>query len=192
VFPSRYRNAPARLADLDRLAGSARAATSRSRLLAELTLDPPERTGDLAGPPHLDDDYLVLSTIHSAKGGEWRVVHLIHAADGNIPSEMALGDKEGLAEERRLAYVAVTRARDELHVTFPLRFHVHRHGLDDRHHLAQLSRFLEPHRALLDERSSPVAACDETDLELATVTVADEVDALLHGLWAAPNDGRPS
>jgi DNA helicase-2/ATP-dependent DNA helicase PcrA len=186
VFPARYRNAAARLADLDRLAASARGATSRSRLLADLTLDPPERTGDLAGRPHLDDDYLVLSTIHSAKGGEWRVVHLIHAADGNIPSEMALGDAEGLAEERRLAYVAVTRAREELHVTFPLRFHVHRHGLDDRHHLAQLSRFLEPHRALFDEHSSPVTTCDETDLELAAVTVADEVDALLHGLWARP------
>ena len=192
VFPSRYRNAAARLADLDRLAGSARAATSRSRFLAELTLDPPERTGDLAGPPHLDDDYLVLSTIHSAKGGEWRVVHLIHAADGNIPSEMALGDKDGLAEERRLAYVAVTRAREELHVTFPLRFHVHRHGLDDRHHLAQLSRFLEPHRALFDESSSPVPVCDQTDIELAGVTVADEVDALLHGLWATPGDRRPA
>ncbi len=84
--------------------------TSR-RLLTELILDPPARTGDLAGEPALDDDYLILSTIHSAKGGEWRSVHVIHAADGNIPSDMALRDRDGLDEERRLLYVALTRAR---------------------------------------------------------------------------------
>jgi len=184
TFPGRYADAPARLADLVQLARSAPAGISRSRFLTELTLDPPERTGDRAGPPHLDDDYLVLSTIHSAKGCEWRAVHLIGAADGNLPSDMALGDRDGLAEERRLTYVALTRARDHLTVTFPLRFHVHRHGRDDRHHLAQLSRFLQPQRHLFDEiadhhEDGPTGAT----LPRAEVPAAAQVDALLQDLW---------
>ena len=89
------------------------------RFLAELTLDPPSSTGDLAGPPLLDEDWLVLSTIHSAKGLEWDVVHVIHAADGMIPSDMATGDDDEIEEERRLLYVALTRARDALHVYRP-------------------------------------------------------------------------
>jgi DNA helicase-2/ATP-dependent DNA helicase PcrA len=183
VFPRQYPNPAARLADLDQLAAAARGHTDRSRFLAELTLDPPGRTGEWAGRPHLDDDWLTLSTIHSAKGREWRTVHLIHAADGNIPSDMALSDRDGLAEELRLLYVAVTRAREELTITFPLRYHVNRLGLDDRHHLAQLSRFLEPVRDHLDQVApSPQ---DELEHELAGVRVdlADEVDLALHGLW---------
>ena len=100
------------------------------------------RPADLAGPPHLDEDYLVLSTIHSAKGGEWDVVHVIHAADGMIPSDMATGDADEIEEERRLLYVALTRARDALHVYFPLRYHRSNRGLEDRHWYAQLTRFL--------------------------------------------------
>ncbi len=95
----------------------------RAGFLAELTLDPPPPPSDLAGPPHLDDDWLILSTIHSAKGGEWKVVHLIHAADGNIPSDMATGEPEGLEEERRLLYVAMTPRPDALYVTYPLRYY---------------------------------------------------------------------
>src|SRR5439155_557086 len=84
---------------------------SRGRFLAELTLDPPASTADLAGAPLLDEDYLILSTIHSAKGLEWDVVHVIHASDGNIPSDLATGDDEELEEERRLLYVALTSTR---------------------------------------------------------------------------------
>ncbi len=187
VFPGRYDDAAARLADIDQLAATAAGYSSRSRFLTELTLDPPSRTSDRAGPPHLDDDWLTLSTIHSAKGLEWRSVHLIHAADGNIPSEMALGDDDGLAEELRLAYVALTRARDELTVNFPLRFHVHRHATDDRHVFAQLSRFIEPVRPLFDE-CGPAGPPDPggdpgRDANLAAVGVADEVDVLLASLW---------
>ena len=87
TFPNRYDNSEARLADIDQLAAGARGYGSRSRFLTELTLDPPKKTGDFAGPPHLDDDWLTLSTIHSAKGCEWKAVYLLHAADGNIPSE---------------------------------------------------------------------------------------------------------
>lgn len=141
AFPFRYGNPEARLADIENLCAIAARSTSRSELIADLTLDPPASTSDFAGPPHLDDDYLILSTIHSAKGGEWDSVFLIHAADGCIPSDMAIGTEEGIEEERRLAYVAVTRARRALHVLYPLRFHHHRYRKDDAHSLALLSRF---------------------------------------------------
>ena len=185
VFPNRYENSEARLADIDQLAAGARGYNSRSRFLTELTLDPPRKTGDFAGPPHLDDDWLTLSTIHSAKGCEWKAVYLLHAADGNIPSEMALGDQRGLAEELRLLYVAVTRAKAELTVSFPLRFHVNRFANDDRHVYAQLSRFLEPVRDLFEETVSTAADDDTQVLSLGNVGVADEVDAMLTSLWSS-------
>jgi DNA helicase-2/ATP-dependent DNA helicase PcrA len=133
-----------RLRDLERLAGAAAKAPDMATWLAELTLDPPESTGDLAGLPHLDEDYLVISTIHSAKGLEWSAVHVPHVVDGFIPIDMALGTPDGLEEERRLFYVAVTRARDELYLYAPLRMHYHRRGGDDRHGFALQSRFLDP------------------------------------------------
>ncbi len=149
----RFGDGEARRADLARLAELAAAFPSLEQFLTELTLDPPASTSDLAGPPHLDDDVLTLSTIHSAKGGEWDIVHLLHAADGNIPSDMATGDPEQIEEERRLLYVAATRARDQLHVHVPLRFHHHRGRADDAHSMGQRSRFLTP---------DVVAAMDET------------------------------
>lgn len=184
VFPNRYDDAAARVADIDQLAATATAYPNRSRFLTELTLDPPSKTSDQAGPPHLDDDWLTLSTIHSAKGLEWRAVHLLHAADGNLPSEMALGDEHGLAEELRLMYVALTRAQDELSVHVPLRFHVNRHARDDRHVYAQVSRFIDPVRELFDESSAVTPADDLAVVGAAGVVgVADEVDTLLASLW---------
>ena len=182
MFPNRYDNAEARLADIDQLAAGAARYDDRSRFLTELVLDPPSKTSERAGPPHLDDDWLTLSTIHSAKGLEWRAVHLIHAADGNLPSEMALGDETGLAEELRLLYVALTRAGDELTVHFPLRYHVNRHATDDRHVFAQLSRFLEPARQLFDQHS-PVRTEPDRVTSLAAVGIRDEVDLGLAALW---------
>ena len=93
--------------------------------LAELALDPPSSSADLAGPPHLDEEHLVLSTVHSAKGLEWDHVHVIGLSDGLFPSDMALVDEDGLEEERRLFYVAVTRARRRLHLHVPSRYHHH-------------------------------------------------------------------
>ncbi|MFN8232430.1 MAG: 3'-5' exonuclease [Actinomycetota bacterium] len=90
----------------------------------------------------MDEDWLVLSTIHSAKGLEFDVVHVIHAADGMIPSDMATGDDDEIEEERRLLYVALTRARDALHVYHPLRYYRRPRGLEDPHAYAQRSRFL--------------------------------------------------
>ncbi|MGB7805744.1 MAG: ATP-dependent helicase [Actinomycetota bacterium] len=175
--------AAARTRDLDQLTLLAQGYESRGRFLSELTLDPPSSTGDLAGPPLLDEDYLVLSTIHSAKGLEWDVVHLIHAADGMIPSDMATGDDDEIEEERRLLYVALTRARDALHVTFPMRYYRRPKGLEDPHSYAQLSRFLEP---------VSVASCFEPiapEIEPAPDAVVDltgtaDVDGFLAGLWA--------
>lgn len=184
VFPRQYSNSGARLGDLDQLAVTAGGQPSRAQFLTELVLDPPERTGDFAGPPHLDDEYLTLSTIHSAKGLEWRSVTVIHAADGNIPSDMALNEPDGLDEELRLLYVALTRAKDYAHVTWPLRFHVHRFARNDRHLYAQLSRFIEPIRARFDEVAT---AGDPVDVSEPSSTVngptlSHEVDALLDGL----------
>jgi len=133
----------ARAADLDQLEQIAAAYATRASFLTELTLDPPRATSGEAGPPHLDEDYLVLSTIHSAKGQEWDVVFVLNVTDGCIPSDMAVGRREQIEEERRLLYVAVTRARQHLHLMQPLRFfrtHQHRHA--DGHVLALRSRFI--------------------------------------------------
>jgi len=140
----RYPDHPARLADLHRLADAATTRPSLHDALVELALDPPVSASDLAGPPGLDEDYLIISTIHAAKGLEWPIVHLPHLVDGAIPSDMALTTADGLDEEHRLFYVALTRARDQLHLYAPHRLHHHRHARDDRHSLGQLTRFLTP------------------------------------------------
>jgi len=181
VFDRAYDDAKARLADLGQLAALASEYGTRSRFLTEITLDPPASTSDLAGPPHLDDDYLVLSTIHSAKGGEWRSVFVIHAADGNIPSDMALSDEDGLEEERRLLYVALTRARDHLHVTVPQRFYHKRFSGSPQHSYALPSRFLDAAMGCFDEVSFGVPAHDE--LAGLVALGEDPVAGVLEDLW---------
>ena len=182
VFARRYDAAAARLRDLDQLAALAAGYEARQRFLAELTLDPPSSTGDLAGPPLLDEDWLVLSTIHSAKGLEWDVVHVIHAADGMIPSDMATGDDDEIEEERRLLYVALTRARDALHVYRPMRYY--RRPKGDPHSYSQLSRFLEPTsvRSTFTELGPQVAPRDDAVVDIGAATV--DVDTYLAGLWS--------
>ena len=138
----RYPDAETRLLDLALLSGQAGRAPTLEQFAADLVLDPPQSSSDLAGPPHLDDDYLVLSTIHSAKGLEWDAVHLIHATEGNLPSDMALTSRNGLDEERRLLYVALTRARHSLRLYAPLRYFHRPQGHDDASGLGKLSRFL--------------------------------------------------
>jgi DNA helicase-2/ATP-dependent DNA helicase PcrA len=181
----RYDQPEPRLRDLEQLEQLAGAFTSRERFVTDLTLDPPVSTSDLAGPPHLDEDYVVLSTIHSAKGGEWDVVHVIHAADGMIPSDMATGDPEQLEEERRLFYVALTRARDTLVVTFPLRYHRANRGREDRHWYAQLTRFLPDEvRTWFAASATYTDAADDVDRSPGPAAGAGAVEALLAGLWA--------
>lgn len=183
----RHRNGEARRADLDRLEAAAAAAPSLERFLTDLTLDPPSSTGDLAGPPHLDDDHLTLSTIHSAKGAEWDVVHLLHLADGCLPSDLATGRPEEVEEERRLLHVAMTRARDDLWLHVPLRYHHHRQNSRgrDAHGYAQRSRFLTPAvAALCEERVATIPSGGEALAEVPRAVAAAEVDDFLASLLA--------
>ena len=108
----------------------------------EHQLDPPEATSDLAGTPLLDEDYLILSTIHSAKGQEWTAVFVLNAVDGCIPSDLATGTGEEIEEERRLLYVAMTRARRQLYLHVPVRYYHRPRGIDDAHGYGKPSRFL--------------------------------------------------
>jgi DNA helicase-2/ATP-dependent DNA helicase PcrA len=132
-----------RWADLQQLQHIARGHASRERFVTELTLDPPEASSDESGPPHRDEDYLVLSTIHSAKGQEWNAVHILNVVDGCMPADMATGHAAEIEEERRLLYVAMTRARDRLDLWVPQRFHVtQQRVLGGRHLYALRSRFI--------------------------------------------------
>ncbi len=131
-----------RRGDVEQLARLAAGYGSRERFLTELTLDPPEATSDRPGPPLLDEDYLILSTIHSAKGQEWTSVHVLNVVDGCLPADVAQGAQE-LEEERRLLYVAMTRARDHLHLLVPQRFYVTQQAArGDRHLYASRTRFI--------------------------------------------------
>ncbi len=150
LITATYDDPAPRLEDLGALVLACADARRLSDVAADQTLEPPLSTGDFAGPPMMDEDWLVLSTVHSVKGLEFDAVHVIHAADGNFPSDMSLGSPEGLEEERRLFYVSVTRARRDLAIYVPLRYHHHK--VRDDHSWAQPSRFLsEPVRAALEE-----------------------------------------
>jgi DNA helicase-2/ATP-dependent DNA helicase PcrA len=178
-----YDHAMLRAQDLDQLEMLAAQAPSRERFLSDLALDPPQATGADAGPPLLDEDFLILSTIHSAKGQEWDAVFVLNAVDGCIPSDMATSTPAEIEEERRLLYVALTRARDRLHVLQPLRFYVHgqRH-LGDKHVYAPRTRFVPDEVLALFERVAhgPTAANDEGFMTNARIDVA----ARLRAQWS--------
>lgn len=138
-------DAQVRAADVEQLAALAGGHGSRASFLAEITLDPPEATSDRAGPPLLDEDYLILSTIHSSKGQEWKSVHVLNVVDGCIPSDMSTGSQDDIEEERRLLYVAMTRAREHLQLVVPNRFFIKQQAaLGDRHVYAARTRFITP------------------------------------------------
>jgi len=182
LLERRYDNVAARMADIEQIEAIAGGCESRSDLLAELVLDPPAYTSDVAGPPVLDEDWLVLSTIHSAKGLEFDAVYVIHAADGNIPSDMATGSPEEIEEERRLFYVACSRARNHLYVSHPLRYYVAGRPMTDTHGYSQRSRFVSddvlPH--FVQEQAFPTAAGAEEPVQrTSTTSIRDSV----RGLW---------
>jgi len=179
-----HEDAAARRADLVQLEQIAAGYPSRERFLTDLTLDPPSATSDEAGPPLLDEDYLILSTIHSAKGQEWTRVFVLNAVDGCIPSDLAVGEREEIEEERRLLYVAMTRAKDSLHLITPQRFYVHgQSARGDQHVHASRTRFITD--AMLDRfaRKSwpPPAASNGRRAPQPDIRV--DLKARMRGMW---------
>ncbi len=182
----RYDDAHIRAADLVQLEQIAAGYPSRERFLTELTLDPPDATSDQAGVPLLDEDYLILSTIHSAKGQEWDSVFVLNAVDGCIPSDMSTATTEEIEEERRLLYVAMTRAKNRLAICVPQRFYTHQQsGYGDRHVYAARTRFIpKPILPLFELCAWPVRT------HVAAITplpapVRVDIAARMRGMWQA-------
>jgi ATP-dependent DNA helicase UvrD/PcrA len=185
-FQRQYEHGHTRLGDLDQLELLSTQYPSRERFLTELTLDPPNATGDLAGRPSLDEDYLVLSTIHSAKGMEWDTVYLLNVVDGSFPSEFSTGKPELIEEERRLLYVALTRAQNELLLMAPLKFHLtNQHRLADAHVYGGRSRFLTEKVLKTLEASTfhGSRTTGETTLAQESDDAALDVSARLKEMW---------
>ena len=182
---NRYEDASARETDLTQLAQIAATYPTRERFLTELTLDPPDATSDKAGVPLLDEDYLILSTIHSAKGQEWTSVFLLNSVDGCIPSDLGTGTTPEIEEERRLLYVAMTRAKDQLHLMVPQRFFTHgQRGMGDRHVYAQRTRFI-PNSITrhFQSRYWPKSKVDGGALSRVAHAPID-VKAKMRGMWS--------
>ena len=183
LLARRYDNAEVRAGDLRQLEALSAGFPSREQFVTELALDPPAAAGDLAGDPLRDEDYLVLSTVHSAKGQEWENVFVLNVSDGNFPNEYATGKPEQLEEERRLLYVAMTRAKSGLDLISPLRYYVTQQPrLGDRHVYGAKSRFLtrEVLRAFDEVSWSNENGREETRPMGLPVDVA----AKLRAMWA--------
>ena len=183
LLETRYDDAFMRVADLDALERIAASFASRERFLSELTLDPPDATSDEAGPPLRDEDYLILSTIHSAKGQEWRSVFVLNCVDGCIPSDLATGSSEDIEEERRLLYVAMTRAKDDLTLVVPQRFYVHGQPKNgDRSVFAARTRFIPPPLLKRFDRQTWPAA-DAEPLRVASQGPRVDLAARMRTMW---------
>jgi DNA helicase-2/ATP-dependent DNA helicase PcrA len=173
-----------RLADLLQLEQIAAGYPSRERFLTELTLDPPDATSDRSGPPLRDEDYLILSTIHSAKGQEWKAVFALNVVDGCMPSDLGAGTTAELEEERRLLYVAMTRAKDDLHLIVPQRFFVHgQQARGDRHVYASRTRFIPDPLLKLFERQTWPVATGTARPERAGQTPNIDIRERMRGMW---------
>ena len=182
-----YDDARVRRGDLEQLLRIAAGYGSCERFLTELALDPPDATSDESGPPHLDEDYLVLSTIHSAKGREWKAVYVLNAVDGCIPCDLGTGSDEALEEERRLLYVAMTRAREQLQVIVPQRFYVHQQaGQGDRHVYASRTRFIPDRIAHLFQRLPRPPAMPAAPAAAPARQPRIDLAARMRARWQAP------
>jgi DNA helicase-2/ATP-dependent DNA helicase PcrA len=183
-----YDDARVRAADLEQLAHIAAGQPGRQRFVTELTLDPPEASSNEAGPPLRDEDYLILSTIHSAKGQEWNAVHVLNVVDGCLPADMSTGRSAEIEEERRLLYVAMTRARDELTLWIPQRFYVtQQRAWGDRHLYALRSRFITPDLLALFDVQAPPAG-DEPAVQVQAGPPQFDLAAALRKTWAGGAD----
>ena len=183
LLERRHDDAAPRAADIAHLVRLAGGYPSRERFLTELALDPPAATSDDSGPPSRDEDFLILSTIHSAKGQEWSAVSVLRVVDGCMPSDMATGSGAEIEEERRLLYVAMTRARHHLHLLVPQRFYItQQSAYGDRHVYGSISRFLPAQvRGLFDQVTAiaPSPAVEATDAAPASV----DIGARLRTIW---------
>jgi len=179
-----HEDAETRRADLIQLEQIASGYPSRERFLTELTLDPPDATSDQAGVPLLDEDYLILSTIHSAKGQEWKSVYVLNVVDGCMPSDLGAGTSAELEEERRLLYVAMTRAKDDLHLVVPQRFFTHgQHAQGDRHVYASRTRFIPDRLLGLFEKTVWPRAVAGAAARAASTGPRIDVGARMRGMW---------
>ncbi|MGM4908289.1 ATP-dependent helicase [Rhizobium sp. 768_B6_N1_8] len=179
-----HEDASARLADLVQLEQVAGGYASRERFLTELTLDPPDATSDQAGVPLLDEDYLILSTIHSAKGQEWTKVFMLNVIDGCIPSDLAVGTTAEIEEERRLLYVAMTRAKDSLDLVVPQRFFTYgQNSQGDRHVYASRSRFIPATLLQFFEVCGWPQVKTDTAAAQQARQVRIDVGARMRGMW---------
>ncbi len=178
-----YDAAHIRAGDLVQLERLAQQFATRDQFLAELALDPPAASGDNAGPPYLDEDYLILSTVHSAKGQEWDTVFILNVADGNFPSEFSTGRSDQIEEERRLLYVAMTRAKNDLHLIAPLKYYVTNQPKNgDRHVYGARSRFLtKAVMANLDAMTWPDV--DDNPATAQSTSARINVAGRLRGMW---------
>jgi ATP-dependent DNA helicase UvrD/PcrA len=185
LLEQKYDDAFVRARDLEQLERIAARFESRSQFLNDMTLDPPSSTQDFAADPLLDEDYLTLSTIHSAKGLEWESVYVLHAADGNIPSDLATDSADEIEEERRLFYVALTRAKTNLYVLHPLRYYFHGRNQSDHHSYSQRTRFI-PEELLpcFDQVAAATPAQDlQSDTTTGNITTA-EIRKKIGRMWA--------
>ena len=169
---------------MSQLAAIAATYPNRERFLTELTLDPPDATSGEPGVPYRDEDYLILSTIHSAKGQEWSAVSLLNTVDGCMPSDLATGTAAEIEEERRLLYVAMTRAKDDLHLMVPQRFFTHGQAVNgDRHVYAARTRFIPNALLKLFEATSWPMASAEERARSAAQGVRINVGARMREMW---------
>ena len=181
-----YEDAQIRRMDIEQLEKIAATYPSRQRFLTELTLDPPDATSGEAGVPLRDEDYLILSTIHSAKGREWPAVYLLNAVDGCLPSDLATGSTSEIEEERRLLYVAMTRAKDHLQIVVPQRFFVSQQSqFGDRHVYAGRTRFIPAGLLnLFETKSWPVAETASSDSAGRSREEVVDLLAKMKAMWS--------
>jgi DNA helicase-2/ATP-dependent DNA helicase PcrA len=145
---------PKRLKDLEHFYGITERYRSLERLLSDMALEPPNDSvaGVLAVDP--DEGPLVLSTIHSAKGLEWHSVFILWALEGRFPSFYNISSDQDLEEERRLLYVAATRAKENLYISYPIK--IFDRGL--RMVLSRPSQFIE---GIAEDLLEPMTVVDE-------------------------------
>jgi ATP-dependent DNA helicase UvrD/PcrA len=185
-FERLYEQFHTRMGDLEQLELLSGQYPSRERFLTEITLDPPNATSDLSGRPTLEEDFLVLSTIHSAKGMEWDTVYVLNVVDGSFPNEFSTGKSELIEEERRLLYVALTRAQNDLLMMVPLKFHLTNQSRQgDAHVYGGRSRFVtEKVQKTMDAVTFHSSALGGADaLQESTTPVTVDVGARLRDMW---------